>query len=157
MYLAPESVPNSSSTPRRGFTLLEIMVSITIVAILAGLVVPMVFQHVGDAKRAAAAADIEAIGLALDSYALAVGRYPTTEQGLAALVTRPAAEPEGSRWRGPYLKRGVPRDPWGNDYQYASPGAANPTAYDLASYGRDGRAGGVGEDADIRSWERTLR
>jgi len=129
------------------------MVSITIIAILAGLVVPMVFQHVGDARRAAAKADIEALGLALDSYALAVGRYPTTDQGLAALVTRPGTEPAASGWRGPYLKRGVPKDPWGNDYRYTSPGTVNPASYDLMSYGRDGQTGGLGDDADIRSWE----
>ncbi len=152
MYSGLDSNRSRASLSRRGFTLLEIMVSITIIAILAGLVVPMVFQHVGDAKRAAAEADIEALGLALDSYALAVGRYPTTDQGLAALVTRP--EPVASGWRGPYLKRGVPKDPWGNDYQYTSPGTVNSTSYDLVSYGRDGQAGGLGDDADIRSWER---
>lgn len=144
-----------------GFTLIEILVVITVIAILAGLVTPMVFRNVGDAKVAAARAQIETFGLALDTYYLHNDAYPTTEQGLQALVTSPvvppftrSAVPSSPRnWRGPYLKKGIPPDPWGNPYQYLSPGTANPASYDLLSYGRDGKPGGTGDDADLSSWE----
>lgn len=141
----------SSAPDRRGFTLLELLVVISVVAILAALVAPSVFRNVGDAKVAAAKADIDAIGLALDTYALHTNSYPTTAQGLAALVTAPTpARPNA--WRGPYLKKGVPRDPWGFPYQYTAPGIVNPSTYDLVSFGRDGRVGGTGEDGDLSSW-----
>ena len=136
-----------------GFTLIEILVVITVIAILAGLVSPMVFRNVSDAKVAAAQAQIETFGLALDTYALHSDRYPSTSQGLAALVTAPAGEPESRTWRGPYLKRGIPLDPWGNPYHYESPGVVNPSTYDLVSYGRDGKPGGTGGDSDLTSWD----
>lgn len=138
-----------------GFTLIEMLVVITVIAILAGLVSPMVFRNVADAKRAAARSQIEALGLALDTYAMQNDGYPSTSQGLAALVRPPGGPPGAASWRGPYLKREVPNDPWGNPYQYESPGTVNPTTYDLLSYGRDGRPGGVGEDADLTSWGET--
>ena len=137
----------------QGFTLIELLVVITVIAILAGMVAPMVFRNVGDAKLAAARADVETLGLALDTYALHNDQYPSTTQGLTALVTQPSGDPPARDWRGPYLKRGVPLDPWGRPYAYSSPGTANPGSYDLTSYGRDGRPGGSGEDRDIRSWE----
>ena len=136
-----------------GFTLIEILVVITVIAILAGLVTPMVFRNVGGAKVSAARAQIEIFGLALDSYRLDNDYYPSTTQGLAALQIAPAGEPAARNWRGPYLKKGVPSDPWGQPYHYESPGTVNPQSYDLLSYGRDGKPGGAGEDADMTSWE----
>jgi general secretion pathway protein G len=134
-----------------GFTLLELLVTITIVAILAGVVSPMVFRNVGDAKVTAAKSQIEALGLALDTYYLHCGDYPTTSEGLDALMARPET---GScpAWRGPYLKKGVPNDPWGRPYLYLSPGEANSESYDLSTLGKDGKAGGEGEAADVTSW-----
>ncbi len=129
---------------RDGFTLIELLVVITVIAILAGLVAPMVFSHVSDAKASAARAQIELFALALDVYRLDNDYYPSGAQGLQALRERPSGEPEE-----------IPSDPWGRPYIYRSPGDANPTAYDLASYGRDGQRGGSGEDADITSWGHT--
>jgi len=136
-----------------GFTLIELLVVITVIAILAGLVAPMVFSHVGDAKTSAARAQIELFGLALEAYRLDNDYYPSTAQGLDALRTRPTGEPEARNWRGPYLKKTVPPDPWGRPYIYKSPGDVNPQGYDLLTYGRDGQPGGTNEDADITSWE----
>ena len=136
-----------------GFTLIELLVVITVIAILAGLVAPMVFSHVGDAKSSAARAQIELFGLALEAYRLDNDYYPSTAQGLEALHTRPVGEPEARNWRGPYLKKTVPLDPWGRPYVYKSPGDVNAQGYDLLSYGRDGQPGGNGEDADVTSWE----
>jgi general secretion pathway protein G len=138
---------------RAGFTLIEILVVITVIAILASLVTPMVFRNVGDAKRSAARAQIEIFGLALDTYRLDNDYYPSTTQGLAALQAAPTGDPLPRNWRGPYLKKAVPLDPWGQPYHYESPGPVNPSSYDLLSYGRDGKAGGAGEDADLVSWE----
>lgn len=143
----------SSRRGRHGFTLIEILVVITVIAILAGLVTPMVFSHVGDAKLVAARAQIEVFGLSLDAYRLDNDYYPSGAQGLEALVTEPQAEPVPRRWRGPYLRRGVPVDPWGRAYLYRAPGQRGPDTYDLLSYGRDGVAGGTSEDADVTSWE----
>lgn len=140
-----------SRSDATGFTLIEIIVVIAVVAILASLVSPMVFQNVGDAKSTAARSQIEIFALALDSYRLDNDAYPTTELGLEAL--REAPDPDLARgWRGPYLRRDVPLDPWGRAYVYVSPGEANPVSYDLVSYGRDGVPGGDGEDADVESW-----
>jgi general secretion pathway protein G len=137
---------------RSGFTLIEILVVITVIAILASLVTPMVFRNVGDAKAAAAKAQVEILGLALDAYRLDNDYYPSTAQGLAALRTVPSTEPAARNWRGPYLKKPVPLDPYGRPYVYRSPGEVNPESYDLLSLGRDGAPGGSGEDADITSW-----
>lgn len=132
---------------RRAFTLVEILVVVVVIAILASLVAPNVFQHVGTARETTAKSQIEMLGAALDAYRLHTGRYPTTEEGLTSLWTKPATAP--ATWRGPYLRKSVPRDPWGNAYEYASPGEENREGYDLRSLGRDGRRGGEGEDADI--------
>ncbi len=136
-----------------GFTLIEILVVITVIAIMAGLVAPMVFRNVGDAKVSAAKAQIELFALALDAYRLDNDFYPSTPQGLAALRGRPAGEPEARNWRGPYLRKEIPLDPWGRPFIYKSPGEVNADSYDLLSYGRDGTAGGTGEDADVTSWQ----
>ena len=135
-----------------GFTLIEMLVTIAIIAILAALVAPSVFRNVGDAKVTAARSQIETLALALDAYRLDNDAYPETAQGLAALRTVPVHGAAPRNWRGPYLRRTVPLDPWSRPYEYRSPGTANPQAYDLYTLGRDGKAGGEGEDADITSW-----
>ena len=141
-----------SRRPTSGFTLLEVLVVITVIAILAAVVSPQVFRNVGDAKATAARAQIETLTLALDAYRLDNDQYPSSEQGLDALVRKPEGEPEARNWRGPYLRRGVPSDPWGRAYIYASPGEHDSTGFDLASWGRDGAQNGSAEDADITSW-----
>jgi general secretion pathway protein G len=137
---------------RAGFTLIEILVVIAVIAVLAALVAPNVFQHVGTAKDAAAKSQIEMLGAALDAYRLDNGRYPSTEQGLDALWQEPTAEPRPGNWRGPYLRKAVPADPWTNPYVYVSPGEMNPRGYDLVSLGADGAPGGEGDDADVTSY-----
>jgi general secretion pathway protein G len=132
-----------------GFTLIEIMVVVIVIGVLAGLVGPMVFRNVGDAKSSAAKAQIELLGLGLDQYRLDNGYYPSTQQGLDALRAAPQGEPRVSNWRGPYLRKDIPLDPWGRAYAYRSPGVDDSDGYDLCSYGRDGQAGGDGEDLDI--------
>ena len=136
----------------RGFTLIEILVVIVVIAILATLVAPNIFQHVGAAKSATATSQIEMLGTALDAYRLDNGQYPSTQQGLSALWEMPTVDPP-TNWRGPYLRKPVPNDPWGVAYIFVSPGTVNPTTYDLQSYGADKKPGGTGEDADIQSWK----
>ena len=131
-----------------GFTLVELLVVLVILALLAGLVAPRVMGYLGDARRQTAAMQIDNLSTALDLYRLDIGRYPTTEEGLAVLVEPPVA---GGSWRGPYLSgRDVPIDPWGHPYHYATPGEHGD--FDLLSYGADGRLGGDGDDADITNW-----
>jgi general secretion pathway protein G len=112
-----------------------------------------VFSHVSSAKEAAAASQIELLGAALDAYRLDNDAYPSGQQGLEALRREPLSDPRPRNWRGPYLRKEVPLDPWGRAYVYRSPGVANPWGYDLLSFGRDGVEGGEDEDADIKSWE----
>jgi general secretion pathway protein G len=131
----------------RGFTLLELLVVMVIIGLLAGYVGPKFFGQIGKSEVKAARAQIDALQKSLDQYRLDVGRYPSTEQGLAVLVAKPADEP---KWAGPYLAKALPKDPWGHDYQYRAPGEHG--EYDLLSLGKDGRAGGEGEDADLTSW-----
>lgn len=137
---------------RGGFTLIEILVVIAVIAMLAALVAPNVFQHVGTAKDATARSQIELLGSTLDMYRLDNGRYPTTEQGLDALQVEPTIQPLPTNWRGPYLRRAVPMDPWGVPFIYICPGEVNPRSYDLLSLGADGEPGGEGENADVVSW-----
>ena len=132
---------------RCGFTLLELLVVVAIIGLLAGYVGPKYFGQLGKAEVKVARAQIDGFDKALDQYRLDVGRYPTTEQGLNALMVKPAGI---ARWAGPYLKKEVPLDPWGKAYIYKSPGEHGD--YDLSSLGRDGRPGGTGEDADITNW-----
>ncbi|TSA19234.1 MAG: type II secretion system protein GspG [Betaproteobacteria bacterium] len=135
------------SVAARGFTLLELLVVMVIIGLLAGYVAPKYFAQIGKSEVKVARAQIDALEKALDQYRLDVGRYPSSEQGLSALVTPPANEP---KWQGPYLKKAVPPDPWGRAYLYRYPGEHGDV--DLFSYGRDGQAGGKGEDADITNW-----
>ena len=138
---------------RRAFTLIEILVVIVVLAVLATLVAPNVFRHVGAARETTARTQIEMLGAALDAYRLDNGRYPTTGQGLSALWEAPTLEPRAANWRGPYLRKAVPADPWGAPYVYGAPGTQSLTGYDLMSYGADGKPGGSGEAADITSWK----
>lgn len=134
----------------RAFTLIEVMVVIAILAVLAALIVPKVMSRPDEARVVAARQDIASLLQALKLYRLDNLRYPTTEQGLAALVTRPSLAPAPPNWKpGGYLER-LPRDPWGNPYQYLSPGLHG--EIDVFSFGADGVAGGEGFDADIGSW-----
>ena len=135
---------------RSGFTLLELVVVIIVLGLLAGIVAPQIIGRLSEAKSTTAKAQIEALSVALDGYRLDNGSYPTTEQGLAALRERPTRAPIPANWRGPYLRKAVPLDPWGRPYIYRAPGEKNPGAFDLESLGRDGKAGGEGEDADLR-------
>jgi general secretion pathway protein G len=131
-----------------GFTLLELLVVVVIIGLLAGLVAPRYFDQVGRSNTQIARAQIDALEKALDQYRLDMGTYPTSDQGLQALVVKP----EGSeRWQGPYLKKSVPPDPWGRPYRYRGPGEHGD--YDLYSFGADGQAGGTGENIDVASWE----
>lgn len=140
-----------SSRTDRGFTLIEMLVVIAVIGVLASLVGPMVFRNVGDAKITAARSQVEILGLALETYRMDNDYYPSTAQGLAALRERPEGEPAARNWRGPYLKKPVPVDPWERVYVYHSPGIVDTAGYDVVSLGRDGKPGGAGEDADISS------
>jgi len=130
-----------------GFTLLELLVVIVIIGLLAGYVAPRYFAQEGKSKIQVTRAQIDSFEKALDQYRLDTGHYPTTEQGLAALVTRPNSEP---KWAGPYLRKAVPNDPWDHPYIYKQPGEHD--EYDLLSLGKDAQPGGTGEDADITSY-----
>jgi general secretion pathway protein G len=141
-----------SAARRYGFTLIEILVVIIVIGLLAGLVGPRILGRVSEAKSATARTQIELIGVALDNYRLDNGAYPTTDQSLAALQEKPAREPIPINWRGPYLKKAIPQDPWGRAYTYSSPGEHNPTGYDLSTLGRDGQPGGEDDNADVTSW-----
>ncbi|CAN7225881.1 type II secretion system major pseudopilin GspG [Paraburkholderia sp. SIMBA_054] len=131
----------------RGFTLLELLVVMVIIGLLAGLVAPRYFDQIGKSNTKIARAQIESLGKALDQFRLDVGAYPTTEEGLQALMTKPQDAPH---WSGPYLQKAVPPDPWDRPYQYRAPGEHSD--YDLYSYGKDGRPGGSGENSDVTSW-----
>ncbi|MDF0584159.1 type II secretion system major pseudopilin GspG [Bradyrhizobium yuanmingense] len=134
-----------------GFTLVEMLVVITIIGLVVGLVGPRVLNHLSDSKTKAAKIQIEGLAQALDLYYLDNGSYPTTSVGLAALVQKPSS---AERWNGPYLKgNAIPNDPWGKPYTYAFPGTHGP-AYDLASLGADGREGGTEQAADIANWQK---
>ncbi|AUT75949.1 type II secretion system protein GspG [Paraburkholderia hospita] len=130
----------------RGFTLLELLVVLVIIGMLAAIVGPRYFSQLGKSQTTVARAQIDVLTKAIDNFRLDVGRYPTTEEGLQALVVKPASS---DKWVGPYLKKEVPLDPWGHPYVYQVPGTKGD--YAVISYGRDGQPGGAGEDADISS------
>jgi general secretion pathway protein G len=127
-----------------GFTLLELLVVIVIIGLLAGYVAPRYFSQVGKSEVQVAKAQIDALEKSLDQYRLDTRHYPSVDQGLTALVVKPSNE---TTWNGPYLKKSVPNDPWGRPYVYRAPGQKG--EFDLFSYGRDGKPGGTGDDADI--------
>ena len=135
-------------SPRRGFTLVEMLVVMVILALIAALVGPRLFPKLGKGKQSAAKAQIELLGQALDHFRLDVGRHPTTQEGLNVLQMNPGID----NWDGPYLKKEMPVDPWGKPYQYQSPGTHGGD-FDLFTYGRDGTVDGEGEDQDVVSWK----
>lgn len=137
-----------ASAPAAGFTLLELLVVMVIIGLLAAYVGPRYFSQIGKSEIKATRAQIDGFGKALDQFRLDTGHYPSTEQGLASLVERPANEP---KWAGPYLTKAVPPDPWGTAYVFNMPGEHG--EYDLLSYGKDGKPGGEGENADITNWQ----
>lgn len=140
----------STSQRERGFSLLELLAVLVILGILAGVFAPKFLGQAESAKRKAAKLEIDQIGQSLDLYKLEIGKYPTSQEGLAALVTAPSGT---SNWNGPYLKKTtVPKDPWGNEYKYVSPGDQN-RPYDIVSMGSDGKEGGDGDGKDITSWQ----
>jgi len=144
----PQLAPNGDDRARgseRGFTLLELLVVLAILGLLVGLVAPAALRQLGSAKEKIAHQSIERLAGVLDIYKLDVGSYPTSDQGLQALITHPQGV---TRWSGPYLRKAVPPDPWGKPYIYRTPGAQGGD-YDLLSYGKDGQPGGTGEDADL--------
>lgn len=144
-YSRPSRVARAAEA---GFTLVEMLVVITIIGLIMALVAPRVLNYLGESKVKAAKIQIESLGSALDLYYLDEGHYPTTSDGLAALVQRPG---NSTTWNGPYLKGTiVPADPWGHPYVYRSPGEHG--AYDIVSYGSDGQEGGAGTASDISSW-----
>jgi general secretion pathway protein G len=146
--LARRRRTKSARATERGFTLVEMLVVITIIALIMALVGPRVLNYLTDSKIKAAKIQIESFASALDLYYLDAGQYPTSAEGLRALLERPGGTVV---WAGPYLKGdAIPNDPWGRSYIYRSPGQHG--AYDIISYGADGQEGGTGADADITSW-----
>ena len=143
---------NSRRARDAGFTFIEIMVVVSIIGLLMALVGPRFIRQQEKAEVKAAAAQIELLGTALDTFRLDVGRYPTTQEGLGALVQRPFGL---ERWDGPYLKKGVPADPWGHPYFYRGPGEGG-RPYDVYSLGADGAPGGDGNNRDVTSWEQNV-
>ncbi len=140
---------HNDTRKQTGFTLLELLVVLGIIAMLAGLVGPQVMKHMGESKVKAAKVQIEDLSQTLDMYKLDVGGYPTSEQGLNALIESPDG---AQRWNGPYLRKSkVPLDPWNQEYKYTSPGEHG--KFDIVSLGADGKEGGDGEDKDLNSWE----
>ena len=139
--------PTRRRKPVAGFTLLELLVVMVIIGLLASYVGPKYFLQIGKSEIKAARAQIDGFEKALEQYRIDTGRFPSTEQGLQALFVKPGNE---AKWGGPYLKKAPPPDAWGQPYQYKSPGEHG--EFDLFSYGKDGRAGGSGEGADITNW-----
>ena len=148
-HRAPIHSSRRSPWARPGLTLIEVMVVVIVLGLLAGLVAPQILGRVSEARAETARTQLELIRVALDNYFLDNGRYPTTAQGLEALRTPPASDPEPRDWRGPYLRNEVPNDPWGRPFIYRSPGDQNPSTFDLLTLGADGEPGGEGEDADL--------
>ena len=146
--------PHFALLTRKAFTLVELMVVLLILGILAVAIVPNVVGKTDRAKRTKAESDVAVIEQLLDQFYLDMGRYPTTEEGLNALYYAPEQDQE--KWHGPYPKKPISKDPWGHDYVYESPGTHSSLPYEVSSYGRDGKEGGEGEDADVISWAETL-
>jgi general secretion pathway protein G len=138
----------SRRTGEGGFTLMELLLVLVIVGLLAAVVGPTLYQRIKPAKETAVRTQIENFALALDNFMIDTDRYPATQEGLKALRVKPDGP---GRWNGPYLKKDIPNDPWGNAYLYRAPGRSG--GYEIVSLGADGREGGEGENADINSWE----
>jgi general secretion pathway protein G len=134
---------------QRGFTLLELLVVIVIIGLLAAFVAPRYFSQIGRSKTQIARAQIESFEKGLDQFRIDTGHYPAQEAGLVALFVQPPNEPN---WQGPYLKKGIPADPWDHAYVYRFPAADPAREYDIVSFGADGKQNGAGEDADVASW-----
>lgn len=157
--LAPCAVPAGAGTRAHaqratlrgqcGFTLMELLLVLVIVGLLAAVVGPTLYQRIQPAKETAARLQMENFAVALDSFLIDVGRYPNTQEGLAALRTKPTGGAD--KWNGPYLKKDLSSDPWGHAYAYRAPGRSG--GYEIISYGADGREGGEGENADVTSWQ----
>ena len=148
----PGAEPSAARRRAGGFTLIEMMVVIAIIGALAMLVGPSILGRLGDANTTAARTQIEMLTVALENFRMDTGRYPTTEEGLAVLRTWNAASARPAGWRGPYLRKPVPADPWKRPYLYRSPGEHDAESFDLYTLGRDGETGGEGENADLTSW-----
>ena len=146
--MSPKEARFHSRAQQAGFTLLELLVVVVIIGLLAGLVAPRYFGQVGKSEVNVAKAQLDALEKALDQYRLDVGRYPSISEGLDALVNRPSDAPG---WKGPYLRKGLPLDPWGRAYHYANPGRQSPV--DIFSLGADDAPGGEGENADVGNWK----
>lgn len=146
----PNNGQTMTTTRQRytGFTLMELLIVLVIIGLLAALVGPTVYQRIKPAKQSAARAQIENFMTGLDNFYIDVNRYPTAQEGLKILRIKPDGT---DRWKGPYLKKEIPEDPWGNAYIYRSPGRND--GYEIISYGADGREGGEGDNQDINSWE----
>jgi general secretion pathway protein G len=131
----------------RGFTLIELLVVVAIIGLLAAYVAPKYFSQIGKSEHAVAKAQVEGFSKAIGTYRIDVGTFPSTEEGLAALVSKPSDTVKATKWNGPYLQKAAPNDPWGRPYIYRSPGSKSD--FELTTYGSDGQPGGVGDAADI--------
>lgn len=153
--LPAESAARRFPGAQAGFTLIEIMVVVVIIGLLLTVVASNIIGQLGTAEKVKSQADIQGLETALAQYRLDNGFFPTTEQGLEALILKPTGEPVPHAWNGPYLKgqSEVPRDRWGNEYLYLSPGVHNPGSYDVWTRGKDGQDGGENEGADIGNWQ----
>lgn len=147
------SYRQSSSALRKGFSLIELLLVLVILAVLAAVVAPRFTSRSEQARNTAARTDIASLETALDAFEIDAGRFPTTEEGLEALIEQPSGV-QADSWRGPYIKRGVPKDPWGNQYNYQQPGRHNTSSYDLSSSGPDGQAG---TEDDVINWDEDNR
>jgi general secretion pathway protein G len=143
----------NTHTNQQAFTLIELMVVIVIISIIGAIAYPQTLRKIAKAKQTTTQTQIEIFSAALDNYYLDNDFFPTTEQGLASLRNEPTLDPKPKNWDGPYLKKTVPLDAWGNAFIYLSPGKENPKSYDIISLGRDGQVGGKAVDHDIVSWK----